>query len=56
MDKLSHYRSLIQKILTEYDGLCSQVATPNIETLLAFDEKKEINIYGFKSGGLQRRE
>ena len=37
MDKLSHYRSLIQKILTEYDQLCSQVATSNIEILLAFE-------------------
>ena len=41
MDKLSHYRSLIQKILTEYDQLCSQVATSNIEILLAFDEKRD---------------
>ncbi|MEB3180319.1 MAG: XisI protein [Nostocaceae cyanobacterium] len=41
MDKLSHYRSLIQKIITEYNQLCSQVATPNIEMLLAFDEKRD---------------
>jgi XisI protein len=41
MDKLSYYRSLIEKILTEYDELCSQVTMPNIETLLAFDEKRD---------------
>ncbi len=41
MDKLNHYRSLIQKILTEYDQLCSQVAIPDVEMLLAFDEQRD---------------
>ena len=41
MDKLEHYRSIIKKILTEYHQLFSQASTPNVEMLLAFDEKRD---------------
>ncbi len=42
MDKLNHYRSIVKKILSEYDKIASQ--TPNIsgvDTLLAFDENSD---------------
>ncbi|MBD2215254.1 XisI protein [Nostoc linckia FACHB-104] len=42
MDKLNHYRSIIKKILTEYDQIFRQ--TPNIfgvDTVLAFDEERD---------------
>lgn len=42
MDKLTHYRNLIKKILTEYEQLASQTPNPSgVDTVLAFDEKKD---------------
>ncbi|MBP0015526.1 MAG: XisI protein [Roseofilum sp. SBFL] len=42
MDQLENYRSLVKKILTEYDRITSQ--TPNldgIDTILSFDEERD---------------
>jgi hypothetical protein len=36
MDQIENYRTLIKKILTEYDRLISNQATANTEILLAF--------------------
>ncbi len=41
MDKLTHYRSLIQKILTEYHQQFSPACPSHTEMLLAFDEKRD---------------
>ena len=41
MDKLNHYRSLIEKILTKYHQSFSQASPENVEMLLAFDEKRD---------------
>ncbi|MBE9115168.1 XisI protein [Lusitaniella coriacea LEGE 07157] len=41
MDKVEHYRSLIEKILTEYHQQFSQAASPEVEMLLAFDEARD---------------
>jgi XisI protein len=41
MDKLVYYRSLIEKILTEYHEQFSQACPPHTEMLLAFDEKRD---------------
>ena len=42
MDKLDNYRSIVKKILTEYEKIASQ--TPNIsgvDTVLSFDEERD---------------
>ena len=42
MDKLTNYRSIVKKILTEYDRIASQ--TPNIsgvDTVLSFDDDRD---------------
>ena len=42
MDKLENYRSIVKKILTEYDKIASQ--TPNVsgvDTVLSFDEERD---------------
>jgi hypothetical protein len=41
MDKLNHYRSLIEKILTQYHQAFSKSSPENVEMLLAFDEKRD---------------
>lgn len=41
MDKIAHYRILIKNILAEYDSLAANPPTPNVETLLAFDEERD---------------
>jgi len=42
MDKLTHYRSIIKKILTEYDRITRQTPnTPGIDTVLAFDDERD---------------
>jgi len=42
MDKLNHYRHLIQKILTLYEELASQTPNPQgVDSLLAFDEQRD---------------
>ncbi len=42
MDKLEHYRHVIQKILTEYEALASQTPNPEgIDSILGFDEKRD---------------
>ncbi len=41
MDKLSHYRQLIQKILTEYYEWASNSSRDGVEECLSFDEKRD---------------
>ncbi|MGB5897136.1 MAG: XisI protein [Geitlerinemataceae cyanobacterium] len=41
MDKLKHYRQLIQEILTKYYNLDLQSPEPNLETMIAFDEVRD---------------
>ena len=41
MDKIAHYRTLIKNTLTEYDTLAAYPPTPDVETLLAFDEEHD---------------
>lgn len=41
MDKIENYRTLIKKILTEYDRLIANQTTANTEMLLAFDENHD---------------
>jgi hypothetical protein len=41
MDKLTNYRFLIKKILTEYHQLFSSASPDNVEMLLAFDEDRD---------------
>lgn len=38
MDRLKHYRELIQKILTDYYELDLRSPDPNMEAMIAFDE------------------
>ena|SRR5260370_37708816 len=40
MDKLSRYRNLIRRILTEYVDLCNRQAKSPIETVLIMDEER----------------
>ncbi len=46
MDKIENYRTLIKKILSEYDRLFANQTAANTEMLLAFDEKRDI--FGFR--------
>jgi hypothetical protein len=39
MDKLTEYRKLIKRILTEYIELCARHPQPDIETFLITDEQ-----------------
>lgn len=41
MDKLTHYRNLIKKVLTEYDNLSHQSSDRHSETCLVFDENHD---------------
>jgi XisI protein len=41
MDKIENYRTLIKKILSEYDRLFANQAAANTEMLLAFDENHD---------------
>jgi len=41
MDKLTTYRSLIQRALTEYATLVNRQQKPGIETVCVFDEKRD---------------
>lgn len=41
MDKIENYRSLIKKILTEYNEIFSQNLPSYLELLLAFDEERD---------------
>jgi hypothetical protein len=55
MDKLNNYRSIVKKILTEYDQIASQ--TPNIsgvDTVLSFDEERDQYLW-FDVGWNQRK-
>lgn len=53
MDRIAHYRTLIKSILTEYDRLAANPPIPNIETLLAFDEKRDQYLW-FQVGWTQK--
>lgn len=41
MDKIENYRTLIKKILTEYDRLVTEQHATDTERLLAFDEERD---------------
>lgn len=41
MDKLRNYRSIVQKILTEYDRFVSTTSTEERENFLVFDEQRD---------------
>jgi len=41
MDKLTMYRNLIQRLLTEYAALVNRQPTPGVETLCIFDEERD---------------
>ncbi|MGB3759336.1 MAG: XisI protein [Rivularia sp. (in: cyanobacteria)] len=45
MDKIIHYRTLIKDILTEYDQLSNNSPTPEVETILAFDDERNQYIW-----------
>ncbi len=46
MDKLTIYRNLIKKILTEYEQLASQTPNPSgVDSVLALDEKRDQYIW-----------
>ena len=40
MEKLTHYQNIIKKILTEYERISSQVADPDIDEVLIFDDQR----------------
>ncbi|QYX31968.1 XisI protein [Sphaerospermopsis torques-reginae] len=47
MDKLTSYRSLIKKILTEYEQIASKTPNPSgVDSVLAFDEQRDQYIWG----------
>ena len=41
MDKLEHYRCLVQKVLTEYYELASRATNSTLENALVFDEQHD---------------
>ena len=49
MHKLESYRKIIKEVLTRYHQLSNADTQPNIEDLLAFDEKQD-NYFWFRSG------
>ena len=50
MDKLSHYRNSIKKILTEYEQLASKTPNPSgVDSVLAFDEERNQYLW-FQTG------
>lgn len=49
MEKLTHYRDLIKKILTEYDEWAANAPQDGIEECLAFDEVRD-HYFWFHSG------
>ncbi len=54
MDQIDNYRILIKKILTDYDNLVADRPTPGVETLLAFDEKRDQYLW-FQVGWKENR-
>ena len=53
MDKITHYQSLIKKILLEYEKLSSQVTDPDIDETLIFDDLRSQYLWfniGWKNG------
>ena len=54
MDKLNHYRDLIKTILTQYHQLASQTPSPDVESLLAFDETRDQYLW-FQTGWRQKK-
>jgi hypothetical protein len=50
MDKLTNYRQIIKKILTEYENLASQTPNPDgVDSILAFDEQRDQYLW-FQTG------
>jgi hypothetical protein len=39
MDKLTGYRELVKRFLTDYAALMDSQPTPNLETVLVFDDE-----------------
>ncbi len=54
MDKLTNYRSLIKKILTDYVELDNSQPTPGVETFVIFDEERDHYIW-FNLGWTKER-
>ncbi|MBE9186548.1 XisI protein [Microcoleus sp. LEGE 07076] len=54
MDKIENYRTLIKKILSEYDRLFANQTAANTEMLLAFDEKRDRYLW-FQVGWQQNK-
>jgi XisI protein len=55
MDKLSHYRNSIKKILTEYEQLASKTPNPpGVDSVLAFDEERDQYLW-FQTGWNQNK-
>ncbi len=53
MEKLTHYQTLIKKILTEYEKISSQVPDPDIDEVLMFDDSRNQYLWfnvGWKNG------
>lgn len=53
MDKLTHYQTLIKKILTEYEKISLQVPDPDIDEILIFDDSRSQYLWfniGWKEG------
>ncbi|MFM7408028.1 MAG: XisI protein [Cuspidothrix sp.] len=50
MDKLTNYRQIIKKILTEYENLASRTPSPEgVDSILAFDEQRDQYLW-FQTG------
>ena len=41
MDKLTSYRTLIQRLLSEFAALVDRQPTPGVETLCVFDQERD---------------
>jgi len=54
MDKLNHYRDLIQRVLTKYHHLATQTPSTGEESLLAFDETRDQYLW-FQTGWRQKK-
>ncbi len=53
MNKLTHYKNTIKRILTEYERISSQVPDPDIDEVLIFDDERSQYLWfniGWKNG------
>jgi hypothetical protein len=54
MDRLTRYRELIKRLMSELAALVNQHPTPGVETLCAFDEERDQYLL-LKTGWSQNR-